>query len=137
MIETSRSGNPFEDHHRLIVRLDVLARNEDLQSKLARAREWDLIICDPPSMGRSNDSIWKLESDLPMLAKNMFECLNPGGQILFTRGIYSVPLSSVFFVKVGAVSGADEIFTNAELGKVDFVCSRTATKPLSMQQSMP
>jgi len=46
MIETSRSGNPFEDRDRLIVRLDVLARNEELQEKLASAREWDLIICD-------------------------------------------------------------------------------------------
>ncbi|WP_029625488.1 helicase-related protein [Sphingomonas sp. PAMC 26605] len=46
IIETSRSGNPFEDRHRLIVRLDVLARNEELQAKLASAREWDLIICD-------------------------------------------------------------------------------------------
>jgi superfamily II DNA or RNA helicase len=46
MIETSRSGNPFTDRDRLIVRLDVLARNEDLQEKLMSAREWDLIICD-------------------------------------------------------------------------------------------
>jgi superfamily II DNA or RNA helicase len=46
MIETSRSGNPFNDRDRLIVRLDVLARNEDLQDKLTSAREWDLIICD-------------------------------------------------------------------------------------------
>jgi superfamily II DNA or RNA helicase len=46
MIETSRSGNPFSDRDRLIVRLDVLARNEDLQDKLMSAREWDLIICD-------------------------------------------------------------------------------------------
>src|SRR6478736_8917483 len=46
MIETSRSGNPFNDHNHLIVRLDVLARNEDLQEKLMSAREWDLIICD-------------------------------------------------------------------------------------------
>jgi superfamily II DNA or RNA helicase len=46
MIENSRSGNPFEDRSRLIVRLDVLARNEDLQEKLAKATEWDLIICD-------------------------------------------------------------------------------------------
>lgn len=46
MIETSRSGNPFNDRNRLIVRLDVLARNEDLQQKLAVAAEWDLIICD-------------------------------------------------------------------------------------------
>jgi hypothetical protein len=49
-----------------------------------------------------------------------------GGQILLTRGIYSVPLASVFAVKVGAVSGADEIFANAELGNADFVCSKTA-----------
>ncbi|MGO9772269.1 MAG: helicase-related protein [Roseiarcus sp.] len=46
MIETSRSGNPFADSDRLIVRLDVLARNEELQDKLMSAREWDLIICD-------------------------------------------------------------------------------------------
>jgi len=50
-----------------------------------------------------------------------------GGQILLTRGIYSVPLASVFSVKVGAVSGADEIFTHAELGNAEFVCSRTAS----------
>ena len=49
-----------------------------------------------------------------------------GGTLSFTRGIYSVPLDSVFAVKVGAVSGADEIFTHAELGNADFVCSRTA-----------
>ena len=46
MIETSRSGNPFNDSNRLIVRLDVLARNEDLQEKLRSSQEWDLIICD-------------------------------------------------------------------------------------------
>jgi len=49
-----------------------------------------------------------------------------GGHLMFTRGIYSVPLGSVFAVKVGAVSGADAIFTNEELGNADFVCSKTA-----------
>lgn len=46
MIETSRSGNVFNDRRHLIARLDVLARNEDLQQKLAASEEWDLIICD-------------------------------------------------------------------------------------------
>ncbi len=46
MIENSRSGNPFNDRNRLIARLDVLARNDDLQEKLAQSMEWDLIICD-------------------------------------------------------------------------------------------
>jgi superfamily II DNA or RNA helicase len=46
MIESSRSGNAFNDRNRLIARLDVLARNEDLQEKLTNSTEWDLIICD-------------------------------------------------------------------------------------------
>lgn len=46
MIENSRSGNPFNDRNRMIARLDVLARNDDLQEKLAQSTEWDLIICD-------------------------------------------------------------------------------------------
>ena len=53
--EASPSGNPFEDHHHLIVRLDQLARNEEesdsgrvpgpLQSKLCAAG-WDLVVFD-------------------------------------------------------------------------------------------
>ena len=46
MIETSRSGNPFDDRDRLIARLDTLARNDDLQEKLGQCTEWDLIVCD-------------------------------------------------------------------------------------------
>ena len=46
MIESSRSGNPFEDRDRLIARLDMLARNDALQEKLERATEWDMIVCD-------------------------------------------------------------------------------------------
>lgn len=46
MIESSRSGNPFNDCNRMIARLDVLARNEDLQEKLLKSTEWDLIIAD-------------------------------------------------------------------------------------------
>ncbi len=46
MIETSRSGNPFDSCNWLIARLDMLARNEDLQEKLALSSEWDLIVCD-------------------------------------------------------------------------------------------
>jgi len=46
MIETSRSGNPLNDRDRLVVRLDVLARNGELQEKLLKSHERDLIICD-------------------------------------------------------------------------------------------
>lgn len=53
--EASPSGNPFEDHHQLIVRLDQMARNEEengnekvpgpLQEKLLAAG-WDLVVFD-------------------------------------------------------------------------------------------
>src|SRR5690625_679520 len=44
MIETSRSGNVFEERNRLIARLDMLARNEELQQKRAASGAWDLVI---------------------------------------------------------------------------------------------
>ena len=43
--EASPSGNPFEDHHQLVVRLDQMSRNEDLQEKLCNAG-WDLAVFD-------------------------------------------------------------------------------------------
>jgi adenine-specific DNA-methyltransferase len=49
-----------------------------------------------------------------------------GGQLLFTRGNYPLRLSDIAFVKVGAVSGADEVYTSEAHGNRDFVCSTTA-----------
>ncbi len=46
MLQASRSGNPFNERHLLIARLDMLARNDDLQAKLEYADDWDLVICD-------------------------------------------------------------------------------------------
>ena len=46
MVENSRSGNPFNDQNHLIARLDVLSRSDELQEKLVRSQEWDLIISD-------------------------------------------------------------------------------------------
>ncbi len=45
-IEASVTGNPFAERNRLIVRLDMAARSEELRAKLAAAPEWDLVICD-------------------------------------------------------------------------------------------
>ena len=46
MVEGSRSGNPFNDKNHLIARLDVFARNSNLQEKLKSSIEWDLMIVD-------------------------------------------------------------------------------------------
>ncbi len=55
-----------------------------LKGSIKRGRKWDLIICDPPSFGRSKDSVWKIERDLPDLAEMLISCLNKKGQLLFT-----------------------------------------------------
>ncbi len=55
-----------------------------LKGSLKRNRKWDLIICDPPTFGRSKDGVWKIERDLSTLAELMLGCLEKSGKILFT-----------------------------------------------------
>ena len=43
---SKRSGNPFEEKKHLIARLDMLARNEILSTKLKSSGDWDLIVVD-------------------------------------------------------------------------------------------
>ena len=45
MVDATRSADPLAERPHLIARLDMLARNEDLQSQLART-EWDLVVVD-------------------------------------------------------------------------------------------
>jgi adenine-specific DNA-methyltransferase len=63
------------------------------------------------------------------------------GQLSFVSNDYIVPLKDIFSVKVGAVSGADKIFTNDELGNLDFVNSTTAktgkTRRMVFNQKLP
>ncbi|MCB9423190.1 MAG: DUF3883 domain-containing protein [Ardenticatenaceae bacterium] len=44
-LESSVTGNPFLEKDNLIIRLDQVARSEELQEKLARS-EWDLVVVD-------------------------------------------------------------------------------------------
>lgn len=52
------------------------------------------------------------------------EFVHIDGQLAFTRVHLTVPMSTLFDVKVGAVSGADDIFEHPE-GNREFVCSTT------------
>lgn len=45
-IEASITGNPFVERSRVILRLDMAARSDELKAKLEAAPEWDLVICD-------------------------------------------------------------------------------------------
>lgn len=74
-----------------------------------------------------NCMIWRFEKDnfkRKTHCLKEFNCIN--GQILFTQRPYTIPFNSLFFVKVGAVSGADAIFTNQEYGNMEFVYSQSA-----------
>lgn len=73
-----------------------------------------------------NCAIWRFEKGNFKRISNClkeFNCIN--GQILFTNNEYMVKFNDLFFVKVGAVSGNDKIFTNEEFGNMNFVCSST------------
>lgn len=54
--------------------------------------------------------------------RHLVEC---AGHLMFARGDYPLRLSDIAFVKVGAVSGADEVYAQPEHGTRDFVCSST------------
>lgn len=45
VLESSATGNPFDEVDFCIGRLDKLARNDEIQKKL-RATSWDLVVCD-------------------------------------------------------------------------------------------
>ena len=45
MVESSRTGNPLAERPMLIARLDMLARDDELQKRLSQT-EWDLVVVD-------------------------------------------------------------------------------------------
>jgi len=49
------------------------------------------------------------------------------GHLAFPQDPHAVPLSEVFSVRVGAVSGLDKVFSSDAPEALDFVCSHTAT----------
>ncbi len=51
--------------------------------------------------------------------------LESAGHLMFTRGDYPLRLADLAFVKVGAVSGADDLYREPAAGGRDFVCSAT------------
>ncbi|MCK2126060.1 class I SAM-dependent methyltransferase [Thauera aromatica] len=56
--------------------------------------------------------------------RHFLEC---GGHLMFARGDYPLRLAELAFVKVGAVSGADELYADDVHGNRDFVCSSTVS----------
>ena len=72
--------------------------------------------------------IWRYEKDNfareTMTNNGLRKFMLNDGQISFTNKNYDVKFSDLFMVKVGAVSGKDDIFTHQD-GNREFVCSYT------------
>ncbi len=89
-----------------------------LAGSTKRNRTWDLIICDPPSFGRTKNTIWKIEKDLPELILNMWACLTANGKILFTCNYEQWTLSDL--EKVFRKNLASQKFKIEKLPDVSF-----------------
>ncbi len=55
-----------------------------LKGCLRRKRKFDLIICDPPSFGRSKDGVFSISKNYEELVINCLYCLNKNGLLLFS-----------------------------------------------------
>lgn len=71
----------------------------------------------------ANDSVERALAEGRWETRDFLQC---AGHLLLTETHYPYRFSDLFFVKVGAVSGDDEVFATEEFGNLDFVCSRTA-----------
>jgi 23S rRNA (cytosine1962-C5)-methyltransferase len=49
---------------------------------MKRGETFDLIVLDPPTFGRADGRVFRIEKDLPILVGDCFELLEPGGGLL-------------------------------------------------------
>lgn len=71
---------------------------------------------------RTRDDLAAVLADPPWQYRRFGEF---GGHLMFVRGDYPLRFADLAYVKVGAVSGADELYVSEEHGNRDFVCSAT------------
>jgi len=57
---------------------------EFVKRTLKIKRKFDLIICDPPSFGRSKKGVFNIEKDFSSMVGLLFELLEPSGKILLS-----------------------------------------------------
>lgn len=55
-----------------------------MKGAVKRGRKWDLIVCDPPSFGRSREGVFQIAKHLPTLISDLLEALAPGGELLLS-----------------------------------------------------
>lgn len=67
-----------------------------MKGAINKNRKWDLIVCDPPTFGRSDKGTFQIDHDIELLLQNCFSCLNSNGRILFATNFEKWNLEAVF-----------------------------------------
>jgi adenine-specific DNA-methyltransferase len=70
---------------------------------------------------------WNADMAAELQAPRWRQChfAESGGHLMFVRGDYPLNFSDLASVRVGAVSGADDLYASEDYGNRDFVCSST------------
>lgn len=55
-----------------------------MKMSVKKEKKWDLIICDPPTFGRSKNGVFQIEKNFDELLQNIFTCTEKQGRILFS-----------------------------------------------------
>lgn len=55
-----------------------------LKMSVKKEKKWDLIICDPPTFGRSKNGVFQIEKNFEELIQSIFYCTQSGGKILLS-----------------------------------------------------
>lgn len=66
-----------------------------LKSSLKRGRRFDLIICDPPVLGRSKEGVFQIQKNLSELLDLCCQSLNSGGTLLLSTNFEGWNLSDL------------------------------------------
>jgi 23S rRNA (cytosine1962-C5)-methyltransferase len=55
-----------------------------MKMSVKKEKKWDLVICDPPTFGRSKNGVFQIEKNFDELLQNIFSCTEKNGRILFS-----------------------------------------------------
>lgn len=90
-----------------------------LSGTIKKKRQFDLIICDPPSFSRNGKEVFRIEKDLPELIDLCWQCLEPNGTLLFSCNYEKWTESSLLTI-LKKILGSKAQFESMSFPNLDF-----------------